>query len=181
MLQNKRQIDAQEQKFYSYNRGRNADISGYLLFRDNILLTISTAVNETEDIKATTLTNGIMSQDEIIAWGKEEEAILRSNEWNLIGWIRKFNEGNRVSTDVSSLEDLYDASIPQEEETESQVDGVHSAQMKDSGSSHLVPLICCTKVDGDSYFDIIVNKSKRREAKEQTDPTRTLQKGLSKS
>ena len=68
-----------------------------------------------------------MSEDEIIAWWKEEEAILRSNEWNLIGWIRKFNEGNRVSTDVSSLEDLYDASIPQEEETESQVDGVHSA------------------------------------------------------
>ena len=26
-----------------------------------------------------------MSEDDIIAWGKEEEAILRCNEWNLIG------------------------------------------------------------------------------------------------
>ena len=40
--------------------------------------------------------------------------------------------------------------------------------MKDSGSPHLVPLIDCTKVDKDSYFDIIKNKSRRREAKEQT-------------
>ena len=30
--------------------------------------------------------------------------------------------------------------------------------MKDSGSSHLVPLIDCTKVDGDSDFDIIKKK-----------------------
>ena len=40
--------------------------------------------------------------------------------------------------------------------------------MKDSGSSHLVPLIDCTKVDKDSDFDIIKNKARRREAKEQT-------------
>ena len=40
--------------------------------------------------------------------------------------------------------------------------------MKDSGSPHLVPLIYCTKVDEDSYFDIIKNKARRREAKEQT-------------
>ena len=40
--------------------------------------------------------------------------------------------------------------------------------MKDSLSSHLVPLIYCTKVDGDSDFDIINNKARRREAKEQT-------------
>ena len=53
--------------------------------------------------------------------------------------------------------------------------------MKDSGSLHLVPLIDCTKVDGDSDFDIIKNKARRREAKEQTDPTRTLPKGLSES
>ena len=50
--------------------------------------------------------------------------------------------------------------------------------MKDSGYLHLVPLIDCTKVDGDSDFDIIKNKSGKREAKEQTDPTRTLLKGL---
>ena len=40
--------------------------------------------------------------------------------------------------------------------------------MKDSGSSHLVPLIDCTKVDGDSYFYIIKNKAMRIEAKKQT-------------
>ena len=51
--------------------------------------------------------------------------------------------------------------------------------MKDIGSLHIVPLIDCTKVDGDSYFDIITNKARRIEAKEQTDPTRTLTKGLS--
>ena len=88
-----------------------------------------------------------MSENYIIAWGKEEEAILRSNEWNLIGGFQKFNEENRVSTDVTSLKVIYDASIPQEEETESHVDGVHSADMKYSGSTHLVPLIDCTKVD----------------------------------
>ena len=53
--------------------------------------------------------------------------------------------------------------------------------MKDSGSLHLVPLIDCAKVDGDSDFDIMKNKSRRREAKEQTDPTRTLPKGLYES
>ena len=40
--------------------------------------------------------------------------------------------------------------------------------MKDSVSSHLVPLIDCTKVDGDSDFDIIINKARRREVKEQS-------------
>ena len=40
--------------------------------------------------------------------------------------------------------------------------------MKDSGYSHLVPLIDCTKLDGDSDSDIIKNKARRREAKEQT-------------
>ena len=47
-----------------------------------------------------------MSEDKITAWGKEEEAILRSNEWNLIGGIWKFNEDNRVLTDVSSLKGI---------------------------------------------------------------------------
>ena len=58
-----------------------------------------------------------MSKDDIIAWVKEEGAILRNNEWNLIGGIRQFNEEDRVSIDVSSLKGIYDASIPQEEET----------------------------------------------------------------
>ena len=40
--------------------------------------------------------------------------------------------------------------------------------MKDSGSLHLVPLIDCKKVEKDSYFDIITNKARRREAKYQT-------------
>ena len=40
--------------------------------------------------------------------------------------------------------------------------------MKDSGSPHPVPLIDCTKVDEDSYFDIIKNKARRRESKEHT-------------
>ena len=40
--------------------------------------------------------------------------------------------------------------------------------MTDSGSSHLVPLIYCTRVDEDSDFDIIKNKARMREAKEQT-------------
>ena len=180
IIQNERHIDNQEQKLDTYTVGRNADLSGYLLLRDKKLLTISTAVYETADIKATILANGIMRKDDIIAWVKEEEAILRSNEWNLIGGIRKFNEENRVSTDVSFLKGLYDASIPQEEETESHVDGLHYAEMKDSGYSHLVPLIYCTKVERDSDFDIMKNKARRTEAKEQTDPTRTLPKGLSK-
>ena len=59
-----------------------------------------------------------------------------------------------MSTYVSSLKGMYEASIPQEEETESHVDCVYYAEMKDSGSSHLVPLIDCTKVDGDSDFEI---------------------------
>ena len=42
-----------------------------------------------------------------------------------------------------------------------------------------MPLIDCTKVDVDSDFDIIKDKARRREAKEQTHPTRTLLKGLS--
>ena len=86
-----------------------------------------------------------------------------------------------MSTDVSALKGIYDVSIIQEEETESHIDGVHSSEMKYSGSSHLLPLIDCTKVDRDSDFDIIKNKARRREAKEQTDPTRTLPKGLSES
>ena len=60
-----------------------------------------------------------------------------------------------MSTDVTSLKGIYDASIPQEEETQSHVDGVNFAGMKDSGSTNIVPLIDCTKVDKDSYFDII--------------------------
>ena len=47
------------------------------------------------------------------AWGKEEEAIQRSNDWNLIGGIQKLNEDNRVSTDVTSLKGTYDTSTPQ--------------------------------------------------------------------
>ena len=73
-----------------------------------------------------------------------------------------------MSTDVTSLNGIYDASIPQVEETESNVDGVHSAEMKYSGSSHLVSLIDCIKVDEGSDFDIIKNKTRRREAKEKT-------------
>ena len=82
--------------------------------------------------------------------------------------VQQFNEENIVSTDVNYLKGIYDASIPQEEETESHVDGLHSAETRDSGSSHLVTIIYCTKVDEDSYLDIINNKSRRREAKEQT-------------
>ena len=85
-------LDVQEQKLDNYTGGRNADISGSLSLRADKLLTISTAVYETSDSKATTLYNGIMSEDEIIAWGKEEESIMISNECNLIGRIRKFNE-----------------------------------------------------------------------------------------
>ena len=117
MIQNERHIEDQEQKLDSYTGGRNADLSGSLLLRADKLLTISTAVYETSDSKATTLANVIMSKDDIIAWVKEEEAIIRSNEWNSIGGFRKFNEDNRVSTDVTSLKGIYDASIPQEEET----------------------------------------------------------------
>ena len=117
MIRNERHIKAQEQKLDSYTGGRNAALSGSLLIRADKFLTISTSVYETADIKATTLANGIMSEDEIIAWGKEEEEILRSDEWNLIVGIRKFNEDNRFSTNVSSLKVIYDASTPQEEET----------------------------------------------------------------
>ena len=77
------------------------------------MITVSTAVDETADSKATTLANGIMNEDEIIAWGNEEEAILRSNERNLIGWVQQFNEDNRVSTYVTALRGIYDASTPQ--------------------------------------------------------------------
>ena len=79
MIQNERHIDAQEQKLDSYTGGRNADLSGSLWFKSHKLITISTALYETSDGKATTLTNGIMSEDGIIAWGKEEEEIMRSN------------------------------------------------------------------------------------------------------
>ena len=139
MIQNERHIESQEQKLDSYTGGLNAALSGSLLLRAEELLTISTGVHKTADIKATTLANGIMREDDIIDWGKEEEAIMRSNEWNFIGGVQQYNEENRVLTDVTSLKFIYDASIPQEEETESHVDGVHSAHMKDSGSPHLVP------------------------------------------
>ena len=72
MIQNESHIEAQEQKLDSYTGGRNVVISGSLLLRADKLLTIYTAVYETSDSKATTLYNGIMSEDEIIAWGKEE-------------------------------------------------------------------------------------------------------------
>ena len=115
MIQNERHIESQEQKLDSYTGGRNASISGSLLIIANKFLTISTSVYETANSKATTLANVIISEDEIIAWGKEEEAILRSNEWNLIGGIWQFNEDNRVSTYVSSLKCIYYAIISQEE------------------------------------------------------------------
>ena len=116
MIQNEKHIHAQEQKLDSYPGGINADLSVSLLLRAEKLITISTAVYETSHSKATTLITGIMSADDIITWGKEGEEILRSNEWNLIGGIRKFNEDNRFSTDVSSLKGIYDAIFPQEEE-----------------------------------------------------------------
>ena len=87
MIQNERHIDDQEQMLDSYNGGRNADLSGPLLLRADRLITISTAIYETANRKATILANGIMSEDNIIAWGREEEAIMRINEWNLIGGI----------------------------------------------------------------------------------------------
>ena len=40
--------------------------------------------------------------------------------------------------------------------------------MKDGESLHLLPLIDCTKVDEDSDFDHIKNKSRRRDVKELT-------------
>ena len=67
MIQNERHIEAQEQKLDSYIGEINAALSGYLLLRANKLFTISTAVFETADSKATTLAIGIMSEDEIIA------------------------------------------------------------------------------------------------------------------
>ena len=117
MIQNERHIEAQQENLDSYTGGRHADISGSLLPRADKLLTIYTEVYETADSKAMTLANAIMIKDDIIAWGKEEEEIMRSNEWNLIGGIRKSNEDNRMSTYVFSLKGIYDASIPQEEET----------------------------------------------------------------
>ena len=115
MIQNERHIEAQEQKLYSYTVGINVALSGSLLLVADKFLTIYTEVYETDDSKATILANGIMSEDYIIAWVKEEEAILRSNGWDFIGGGRKFNEYNRVSTDVFSLKGIYDAIIPQEE------------------------------------------------------------------
>ena len=69
-IQNERHIEAQEQKLDSYTGGRNSALSGSLLLRAKKLLTISTAVDEIANSKATTLANGIMSEDEIIDWGK---------------------------------------------------------------------------------------------------------------
>ena len=79
MIKNERHIEAQEQKLDSYTGRRNAALSDSLLLRDDKLLTIYTSVDEAANSKATTLANGIMSKYEIIAWGKEEEEILRSN------------------------------------------------------------------------------------------------------
>ena len=76
MIQNERHIKSQEQKLDSYTGGINADLSGSLILRADKFLSISTAVYGTAD------SNGIMSEDQIIAWGKEEEAILRNNEWS---------------------------------------------------------------------------------------------------
>ena len=67
MIQNERHIDTQEKKLDSYTGGRNADILGSLLLRDYKLLTISTVLYETTNIKATTFANGIMSKYEIIS------------------------------------------------------------------------------------------------------------------
>ena len=85
MIHNERHIESQEHNLDSYTEGRNAALLGYLLLRADKLITIYTAVYETAYSKATTLANGIMSEDEIISWGKEEEATLRSNEWNSFG------------------------------------------------------------------------------------------------
>ena len=116
IIQNERHIESQEQKLDSYTGGINAALQGSLLLRAKKLLTISTAVDKTANIKATTLANGIMSEDDIVAWVKEEEEIMRSNEWNLIGGVQQFNEDNRASTDVTYLRGIYDASTTQEEE-----------------------------------------------------------------
>ena len=70
MIQNERHIEAQEQKLDSYTGGINTDLSGSLLLRADKFLTISTAVYETADSNATTLANGIMSEDYIIPWVK---------------------------------------------------------------------------------------------------------------
>ena len=70
MIQNERHIDTQEQKLVSYTGGINADLSGSLLLRANKLITISKAVYKMATRKSTILANGIMSEDEIIAWGK---------------------------------------------------------------------------------------------------------------
>ena len=67
MIQNERHIHAREKKSDSYTGGRNADILGSLLLRDYKLLTISTVLYETTNIKATTFANGIMSKYEIIS------------------------------------------------------------------------------------------------------------------
>ena len=72
MIQNERHIEAQDQKLDSYTGGRNAALSVSLLLRSDKLLTISTEVDETSNRKATTSAHGIMSEDDIIDWGKEE-------------------------------------------------------------------------------------------------------------
>ena len=85
MIQNERHIEAHEQKLDSYTGGINAALLGSLLLRVEKFLTIYTAVYEIANSKDTTSANVIMSEDDIIYWVKEEEEILRSNEWNLIG------------------------------------------------------------------------------------------------
>ena len=71
MIQNESHIESQEQKLDSYTGGRNVSLSGSLLLRAEKLLNISTEVYETADSKSTTLANGIISEDEVIAWVKE--------------------------------------------------------------------------------------------------------------
>ena len=70
MIKNERHKEAQDQKIDSYTGGRNAAPLDYLLLRSEKFLTISTEVDETGHFKATTLANGIISEDNIIAWGK---------------------------------------------------------------------------------------------------------------
>ena len=72
MIQNENYIEAQDCKLDSYTGGRNAALSVSLLLRADKFITIYTEVDEKADSKATTLANGIMREDYIIAWGKEE-------------------------------------------------------------------------------------------------------------
>ena len=70
MIQNERHIKAQEQKLDSYTGEINAALSGSLWLRADKFLTISTALYETANRKATTFANRVMSEGDIIAWVK---------------------------------------------------------------------------------------------------------------